>query len=306
MNEHKPLVSVIITTYNRSDILPRAIDSVLSQTYENIEIILVDDCSGDNTKEIIENNYKGKLKYLINEKNVGLAASRNVGINHSKGDFVSFLDDDDEILPTKIEKQVNMFLNDRDLGVAYCGSDRVYENYKLNIKPEHKGNILRHALRYPLNTIHSLLIRREILLTIGLFSEELHSYEDWDLWIRLAMCAKFDFVNEYLVIYHIHGNQMTFDLNKKIEHHTVIFQKYYDIISSYQGLTHWHYRKLLSRCMLSDRYDEAFNYILKSLKSNPSDPISYLHFVLFFISKKLQKKLILKFGTTKIGKMYIP
>ncbi|MCX5701453.1 MAG: glycosyltransferase family A protein [Candidatus Omnitrophica bacterium] len=106
----QPLVSVIIPTYNRADLLPRAIESVLNQTYQNIELIIVDDCSQDNTQEVI-NNYLNKDKRIIslrNKKNEEQSYSRNLGIEHSRGVFLAFLDDDCEYLPDKMDREIDL------------------------------------------------------------------------------------------------------------------------------------------------------------------------------------------------------
>ena len=118
----KPFVSIIIPTFNRSKYLKRAISSALNQTYEKIEIIIIDDNSDDETDSVVRDFKDERIKYYKNNKNKGPTFSRNKGIRLSKGEYITFLDDDDELLPRKIELQINKFKESeiKNLGVVTC------------------------------------------------------------------------------------------------------------------------------------------------------------------------------------------
>src|SRR6056297_3803158 len=133
-------VSIIIPTYNRKKLLKNAIQSVLKQTYKNLEIVIVDDGSSDGTQNLIDNINNNKIKYIRNEKSVGGSQARNIGINNSTGKYITFLDDDDEYLPEKIEKQVLKF-NNNNIGLVYTGVILNYIdlNIKYKIIPDKKG-----------------------------------------------------------------------------------------------------------------------------------------------------------------------
>ena len=123
MSEEKPTGSVIIPTYNRARMVDRAIQSVLSQTYQDFEIIVVDDASTDNTQEVVkECMFRDKrVRYIKHEKNKGGSAARNTGIKNEHGEYVGFLDSDDEWLPTKLEKQIELFRKRcNSVGAVYC------------------------------------------------------------------------------------------------------------------------------------------------------------------------------------------
>ena len=109
--KNSSLVSVIIPTYNGSNTILRAINSVLNQTYSNLELIIVDDCSKDNTFEVVKNVKDKRVKVLRHKKNRGGSAARNTGIKEAKGEYIAFLDDDDEWLSEKVEKQVEYLKN---------------------------------------------------------------------------------------------------------------------------------------------------------------------------------------------------
>lgn len=123
------LVSVNLTTYNRAHLLPRALDSILNQSYQDMEIIVVDDCSEDNTAEVVKNYIKkdARIKYFCHEVNSGNAKARNTALEKCKGAYVAFMDDDDEWIDNrKIEKQVNILNSNHNVGVV-CSSVRLYK-----------------------------------------------------------------------------------------------------------------------------------------------------------------------------------
>ena len=149
MFQEFPLVSVIIPTRNRVEMLCRAVNSVLSQTFDNLECIVVDDESHDNTEKVINSFEDDRLKYFRHEKNKGASAARNTGIRQSQGEFIAFLDDDDEWLDEKLEKQVNLLENlPSKYGMVYCWMD-YYDNIGTIIHNHHptlcsyplKGNL---------------------------------------------------------------------------------------------------------------------------------------------------------------------
>lgn len=202
------LVSVVITTHNRICLLKRAIDSVLSQTYDNIECIVVSDNSSDGTDEYC-NNIKG-IKFI----SIPLAESRggnyarNLGIKASKGEYIAFLDDDDYWLPDKILKQVNLIEQEQSV-MVYCGrrneiltpKDIIYED-KLPSKNLY-GDMSKKILTRTCTTTTNMLVRKDTLLSIGMFDEELRFWQEYELCIRLAQEGPFHFVNEPLSVYRI-------------------------------------------------------------------------------------------------------
>jgi glycosyltransferase involved in cell wall biosynthesis len=206
MSYQSPLVSVIIPTYNRSEMLKRAIQSVLLQTYQNFEIIVVDDGSTDNTQDVLGSIEYRFIKYIRNKANKGGAYSRNLGIDHSKGRYIAFLDSDDEWLPTKLEKQIILFENSpKKTGVVYCS---VYDKghvIKKNTIPTKRGNLYRELLLgWCPPTTSSFVVRAEALKNKIQFDENLASFQDYDLWLQLSLDWDFDFVPESLVIFHHH------------------------------------------------------------------------------------------------------
>lgn len=201
------LVSAIITTHNRKDLLKRAINSVFKQTYTNIELIVVDDCSTDGTGDLCK-DLPLQYIYIPKEESKGGNYARNTGIKAAKGEYIAFLDDDDYWLPTKIEKQVQL-IESKDCELVHCGRklEIILEN-KIVFKDllpqqENSGNLSKKILYIICTTTTNILVKKEALLEIGLFDEELKFWQEYELTIRLAQRKPFYFVNEPLSVYRI-------------------------------------------------------------------------------------------------------
>jgi glycosyltransferase involved in cell wall biosynthesis len=209
----KPLVSVIIPTYNRAQLVYRAVESVLAQTFKDYEIIVVDDGSTDTTEELLESAYKGKVLYIKKERNEGLAAARNTGIQVSRGACLAFLDDDDTWHPKKLELQIALLRHKPSLGLVYCGYFQVDGTGRVGgeVKPTKRGKIHDELLcrNYIVGSASAALMAKEVVSRIGYFDEMLPSCEDWDMWIRIAKCYEIDFVDEPLVNCTFHSERMS-------------------------------------------------------------------------------------------------
>ncbi|SPP99895.1 hypothetical protein NBG4_130018 [Candidatus Sulfobium mesophilum] len=198
----KPAVSVIIPTYNYCVFLRDAIRSVQEQTFANWECLVIDDGSTDDTRQLVEaiSARDRRVRYFY-QKNQGLSAARNTGSRESVGDFLQFLDSDDLIERSKLELQVEYFMNHPDVDIVYGDAryfsterplERLYskdgKNRAWMSKASGKGSeILRHLIAKNLMVVSSPLIRRKVIESCGLFDESLKAHEDWDYWIRCAL-----------------------------------------------------------------------------------------------------------------------
>ena len=211
-----PTVSVIIPTYNRAHLIDKAINSVLSQTYQDYEIIIVDDASTDNTKEVVKDFTDSRISYIFHINNLDISAARNSGIKASQGKYIALLDSDDEWLPEKLDKQINKFEKESlKIGVIYTGSYYIDEKgsqiRKVHV-PIKEGYIYEDLLRAGgYLCLSSTLIKRECFKKVGLFDENLPPCEDLDMWIRIAKYYKFSYIKDLLVASRIHNNQITND-----------------------------------------------------------------------------------------------
>ncbi len=211
------MISVIIPSFNRGYILTEAIDSVLAQTYQNFEIIVVDDGSTDNTREILT-PYKDRIRYFYQE-NQGVAAARNKGIEEAKGEFIAFLDSDDLWLPEKLEKQKELFDNCPELGLVYTRFWRIYASPKKDkLEPKDKylkkGYIYPHVLFTYLIWAGSVMSRKSCFSKVGKFNTALPLVQDRDMWLRIAREFKISFVNDPLVINRIQKDSVWSDSSR--------------------------------------------------------------------------------------------
>lgn len=212
-----PLISVIIPTFNRPDLLKRAVQSVIHQSYKNIEIIIVDDNSEVDLQEI--GDLDSRIQLLRNERNRGANYSRNKGTEMAKGEFFNFLDDDDELYPEKLEKQLRLFRNNQDPSLAVVACDIIDDRNNLNItlKNRKSGYIYRDLLKsYCVYLTTSLLIKAQCFREIQGFDETLVANHEYDLCIRLAEKHTFDFIPEVLCINHASENQINSNFRKKL------------------------------------------------------------------------------------------
>jgi glycosyltransferase involved in cell wall biosynthesis len=205
-----PIISVVIPTRNRYALLNRAVQSVLKQTFDDFEILVVDDASSDNTHSVIEKIKDGRINYILLEDKSGGSKARNIGIENSKGKYIAFLDDDDEWLPEKLIKQIERFQKDDKIGICYTGRQTMR-------KEKITGLSKRYSFKYPPYDDHtrsimsdnfigitsSVIIPRTILIEVGGFDEKLPCLQDYDLFIRILKKWKADGINEPLVRYYL-------------------------------------------------------------------------------------------------------
>lgn len=228
----KPLVSVIIPNYNYARYVREAVDSVLAQTYPNIEIIVVDDGSKDESKEILQ-NYGDKIK-LIFQKNQGVSAARNNGIRQSKGEFIAFLDADDAWLPQKVEKQVERFLSDDSCGMVHVGVQDIDADGKsLQTHLDGLEGDVSHELLLFMRPVilgggSGIMIRREILKEIGGFDPRLSTSADWDVVYQVSNRYKVGFIGEILLKYRMHGSNMHGNIPRMEREMMLCFEKAFD------------------------------------------------------------------------------
>lgn len=197
-------ISVIIPTYNYAEFISACIDSVINQTYQDHEIIVVDDGSNDNTKEVIK-KYNDKILYFFKE-NGGPSSARNYGIEKATGDYVCFLDADDVFLPKKLEFQA-AYINEHkseNIGLLYSDYYCVSRKLKITQYYESRGfkthdEALRYLFSYNYINTSTVMIPKDCIDDIGVFNESYRYLEDYELWLRIGCKYKFGYINKPLV-----------------------------------------------------------------------------------------------------------
>lgn len=208
----KGLVSVIIPVFRRPDYLHQALDSVLAQTWQALEVLVVDDASGDEFVRQYRIPPPGRLLRL--EVNGGPSAARNAGMAEARGEFIAFLDSDDAWLPVKVSSQVGHLARHPEAALTYChfrevDPEMVPLDTHPRVKPPHP-DAFRACLRSPIvKTPSTVLVRREALESAGGFDPTLRYAEDRDLWLRVALDHPFHADPEPQVLYRVHGDQLT-------------------------------------------------------------------------------------------------
>lgn len=197
-------VSVVIPTYNRAELLARSIESVQKQTYKRWEIIVVDDCSTDNTEQIIREICDSRIRYIRNKENIGAGASRNRGAALAKYEYIAFQDSDDVWRFDKLEKQMQYMCNHIEYDMVYCSFLKHYSNGRQIIVPNkqignrqgdmHTTLLINNVIGTP-----TILVKKEIFIVCGGFDEELRAIEDWDFVVRASEKSQIGFIEDVLV-----------------------------------------------------------------------------------------------------------
>lgn len=303
-----PLVSVVIPTFGRPKLLGRAVESVAKQTYENLEIIVVDDNEESHlkieTKRIVDTLRTVRdIRLVNNTRNIGGSASRNRGIQFSSGQYIAFLDDDDEWLPGKIEKQMDVFFSGRTnkLGVVYCGS--LIKNAGSGEIQSRKFKKVRGDFRKEILfdnfvvTTSAVIIRKYLLRRVQGFDETLLSSQDWDLLIRLSNECEIDYCDELLVTFHDHSKRISNDIRRKL----ITFEKYESKVMEYShGFSFFVRSKILGlynfrmghQLMKFGERRRAIGYLGKSFFKYPLNIMTVADLILALFPTRLYRALI--------------
>jgi len=302
-----PKVSVIIPTYNRPKLLLRAINSVVTQTYTNLEIIVIDNASTDNIEEIVKNFNDNRIKYLRHDENRGGSAARNAGIKNATGEYISFLDDDDEILPEKIQRQIYKFkTSSAEVGIIYCGASYFCDGKEVKKHiPRHRGNLFREILKKCIMASPTPLIKKSILLKTNLYDVSLPSCQDWDLWIQISQLCEIDFIDDILAIYHIHGNQISTNIDNKIQALQLLIQKYMQHLNDNKNILAFHYRHLSYLFCLNGNISDSFKYAKKTLQLDPLKWQYYIGLLFFCLPLNIHIRIIKHIFVKNFGNVEI-
>jgi len=231
-----PAVSVIIPTFNRADLLPKAVRSVLAQTYQDLEIVVIDDASADCTTSVVQRMNDPRIRYVRHERNRGIAAARNTGVANATGRFLAFLDDDDEWLPRKLELQVGILAGSpRSIGAVYSAFEQVdmATGRRIGVvRPAKSGHILNElCLKNWIGTASTVCLKRECLEEAGPFDEKVTFGEEYDMWIRIAHHYDFKYIDEILVRYGVHPVQLSTNYQAIIGGLREQLQKHHDFFA---------------------------------------------------------------------------
>lgn len=215
----QPLISVVIPTYNRTSFLKLTLESIISQTFQNFEVIVVDDGTPNDANLFLCNTFD-KVRYIKIENSGGPAKPRNVGIREAKGKYIAFVDDDDLWLPIKLEKQIAVLQDNPDFGLVHCCCQVIDENGvekneiigkpgSLDVK---HGDVAMRMMGNWTLMMPTPLIRKEIVDEVGFFNEKMPSAgEDIEFWTRCSFVTQFYYLDNPLAIYRVHSANISGD-----------------------------------------------------------------------------------------------
>ena len=225
------MVSVIIPTYNREQTIERAVKSVLDQTYQDFELIIVDDGSTDHTREKVDAFKSDKIRYIV-QKNAGAAAARNTGIMQARGSVIAFQDSDDFWRPDKLEKQMKA-LEENDADIVFCkllrhnyGNDNVWPTLPEGVV------VYENILRIPCVSTQTLCGKADVFRE-NLFDSTLPALEDYAFSVKVARKYKMYHMKEVLVDLYLQKDSLTSNIEKYIEGNKRIITQYEDIWAEY-------------------------------------------------------------------------
>ena len=274
-----PKVSVIIPTYNRARIVGEAIDSVLSQGYDDFELIVVDDGSTDGTEDLVA-SYLPRLSYLY-QGHRGVSAARNRGIASARGEYISFLDSDDLWLKEKLSFQMRFIESHPECRICYTDEIWIRRGVRVNSMKKHRkysGMIFEQCLPLCIVSPSSVVIARRLLDDVGIFDETLEVCEDYDLWLRIAARYPFFFINTPLIIKRGgHADQLSKKYSGQDRFRIQVLAKLLegDFISPRQRELAW--RELMRKCEIygkgcikRGKKEEGEKILALAVRHNPS------------------------------------
>ena len=275
-----PVVSVIIPVYNRGRLLRRAIVSVLSQTFQAFELIIVDDASPEDLRSVVGEFKDARIRYIRHEHNLGGAAARNTGISHSKAEFIAFLDSDDEWLPDKTVRQLETLRKDSSAAACFC----LWNNFnddtlKLgrDVGPKELHNLLPRLLaRNCLGPTSGVMIRRSCFNVISDFDVGIKQSQDWDLWLRIVSRFPIVACNEVLLRYHVHSQgRISKNIANTAESHYKMWKKFERLFTEYPRSASIFSRSLATEFAFCGDLREARRFYRISIERNPWQILSY-------------------------------
>jgi glycosyltransferase involved in cell wall biosynthesis len=284
-------VSVVIPTHNRAEFLPTAIDSVLKQSFQDFELVVVDDASIDATAKVRDKFHDVRIHWFRHDRPRGGAATRNTGIIHSRGEYVAFLDDDDEWYPDKLARQMEVMLgSEPQVGAVYTGYvivDRTSGGVRGRMVPTRRGNLHDRLLESnPIGGTSSVLLKRSCLEKVGLFDESLPSFQDYDLWIRISKDFQFDYVQEPLLTYFIHPKKVWTNLEALTQGLEIMLRKY-GSSATFRKRCSNRYLEFGVKFCEANQIEKGRTALRRSISLHPYRIKPYLYFLLALLGPKV-------------------
>ena len=269
-----PRVSVVMAAYNREDSVRAAADSVLAQTYPDLELIVVDDGSSDGTVAALEAISDPRLTVIAEGENRGVSAARNRGIAEARGAWVAVHDSDDIWRPEKLARQMAVLdAPGADFVAGYCGMEIEGTDPPRYVPdpaiPHRSGDIMPSLISQSFISTQTLIVRRDLLDRHGGFDEDLKALVDWELMLRIAPEGPVALVDEPLVLQRFSGNSITNNSARRVAARAHLVQKHEALITGYDGALAAHFHAIAGGWRLAGDLDRARAYAAKAIAEAP-------------------------------------
>jgi len=275
-------VSAIITTYNRACYLEKAINSVLDQSYKDFELLILDNSSTDGTEAVVNRYNDDRIRYIRHEP-MNISQTRNLGVRLAKGEWIAFLDDDDEWLPNKLSAEISLFnLSSSDTALVYGGFIRVDSNGKTLCEYQSAlhGSVLKDLLMLHddfTGSASNPMLKKSAVLALNGFDENVKTGEDWEFYLRLAEKYKVAVISEPIVrVRHHHGARLGDRLKDYIDLEMKVMDRFERIFQSDIKLRSFYLQRLGGKYIRLGNTREGFKYLFKSIYTNIFNGYAYL------------------------------
>jgi len=308
-----PRISAIITTFNRADMLKHSIKSVLSQSYDDYELLILDNSSKDETQEVVKSFSSAKIRY-IRHAPMTIPKARNLGVKESRGEFIAFLDDDDEWLPCKLKAEIDVFDNAGSdgrtdkLALSYGGYIEMDSASKDigSHKPVLRGSILRELLFQEdgfTGSASNPMLRKSVVEELGGYNEDVPTGEDWELYLRLAQKYEIDYTDEPVVRIRAHaGVRLGDNLSDAAMLELSIMKMFPAIFNSDKKLKSFYLQKIGGKFIREGNMGKGRGYIAKAIKAYPGSKTAYVQYISSMMGRKFYHKLHSSYIASKKNK----
>jgi glycosyltransferase involved in cell wall biosynthesis len=284
-NTGNPTVSVIVPVFNRATTVARAVDSVLRQTYSDFEVVAVDDCSTDDSASVIRSIQDERIRVVVSERNLGIAGARNLGVANSRGHWVAFQDSDDEWLPRKLERQMDLLSRPGQSNFAvYCGMLRLgrldagnRRRIEMDYVPHPSvdrvdGDILDALLDRSFVSTQTLVVRRDIFDELGGFDPDMPVLVDYDFAVRLARLGPIACIDEPLVLQRFSADSVTRQIDRRLESQARVVEKFKDLYASRPALLSLALYRIAGGYREQGDYTTASEFLARARRAQPVSP----------------------------------
>lgn len=289
LGEDPPLVTVVVTTYNRPGYLPRAVETVEGQSYDNVELVIVDDCSETPATEVLDDVSPDVREFRVirHETNEGPNGARNTGVEAASGEYVAFLDDDDRWEPQKLSRQVDVFESGpAELGVVSVGWKRIDDDGRVDttwLPPDVDGDVTKALLcRNVVGTQSAVMVRADVAKDTA-FDDRFPRWADLEWYVSLSTKCTFDRIREPLVIHEFEThNRIQDDFDKLRVGHRLFVEKYAPLAREYgwimeRKMRGWADYRVGTAFLVDENYSEARRHLLNAIRWYPFQPRFYLY-----------------------------